>query len=92
MTHVFIILTIFIVIILILIFFILKNRKYVYDLSDNRLCNYFEIYDIKTFMELIPYSKNKILIDQYLPKHIQIHEIPKKGWGLVTTKAFKNIF
>ena len=68
---------------------ILKKTNYVYDLSFNRKCNFFEIYDIdnlKTFMKKCP---NEIIIDDYLPKWINIMIFPEKGWGLVTKKPFK---
>lgn len=73
----------------VVIFYKCKNTEYIYDLSENTKCNYFQIYDINTFLKSVPYCKNKISIDQYLPKHIQIVNIPEKGWGLVTTKKFK---
>lgn len=82
-------------IIILLIFFsiihlyILKQTNYVYDLSHNRKCNYFEIYDIYNLKKLIKKCPNKLIIDDYLPEWINIETFPKKGWGLVSKKSFK---
>ena len=69
--------------------YILKQTNYVYDLSLNRKCNYFEIYDIDNLKKSLKKCPNEIIIDDYLPKWINIMTFPKKGWGLVTKKPFK---
>jgi hypothetical protein len=79
----------FFVILIIFIFFIIIKTDYVYDLSHNRKCNYFEIYDINKLLSYISVSSNKIMIDEYLPEWIEIKTFPKKGWGLVSKKSFK---
>jgi len=84
----------YITIVLILVFLLLhilllRNTKFVYNLSENRTCNYFEIYNIKEFIQEIRISSNKILIDDFLPENIEIKNFPDKGWGLVSKVIFK---
>lgn len=67
----------------------LKKTNYVYDLSFNRKCNFFEIYDIDNLKKFLKKCPNEIIIDDYLPKWINIMIFPEKGWGLVTKKPFK---
>jgi hypothetical protein len=69
--------------------YILKQTNYVYDLSRNLKCNYFEIYDIYDLKRLLNKCPNKLIIDDYLPKWINIETFPEKGWGLVSKKLFK---
>ena len=85
---------VYITIVLILVFLLLhilllRNTKLVYNLSENRSCNYFEIYNIKEFIQGIHISSNKILIDDFLPENIEIKNFPDKGWGLVSKVIVK---
>ena len=75
--------------IILLQFLLVKNTSYVYDLSHNRTCNYFEIYNINNLKKYIPILSNKIIIDDYLPNGIIIQSFTKKGWGLVSKNSFK---
>jgi hypothetical protein len=69
--------------------FLKSNTDYVYDLSHNRKCNYFEIYDIESLCKMIPICSNEIDVDKYLPDSIGISVFKDKGWGLVSKIAHK---
>jgi hypothetical protein len=72
-----------------IIFLILRTPNYVYDLSQNRSFNYFEIYSAKDLLLKTAECSSKIQIDDFLPAHIRIDTFPDKGWGLVTKVAFR---
>jgi hypothetical protein len=82
----FVLLTVLLIVLLIIFF---KKPNYIYDLSHNRKCNFFEIYDIENLKKSLKKCPNKILIDDWLPEWVNIEMFPDKGWGLVTKKAFK---
>lgn len=63
------------------------NTNYVYDLSKDRTCNFFEIYDVNTLIKKSPACSNKIHIDDFLPENVKIKIFPEKGWGLVSQVA-----
>jgi hypothetical protein len=68
----------------------LKSKAdYVHDLTRNRKCNYFEIYDIDAICKTIPECSNEVHIDKYLPESIGISVFKEKGWGLVSKIACK---
>lgn len=67
---------------------VILNTNYVYDLSENRTCNFFEIYDVNVLIKNLPVCSNKILIDNFLPDTIKIKNFPDKGWGLVSQRSF----
>lgn len=59
-----------------------------HDLSTNRTCNYFEMYDVNALIQKIPICANKILIDDFLPENITIKNFADKGWGLVSQRTY----
>lgn len=69
--------------------FLKSKTDYVYDLTRNRKCNYFEIYDIESIYKTIPICSNEIDIDKYLPESIGISIFKDKGWGLISKIACK---
>lgn len=69
--------------------FLLLRTKYVYDLSNNRTCNYFELYDIDQICKTIPVCSSIINVDDYLPESIKIGVFTDKGWGLVSNIKYK---
>lgn len=77
------------IIILLIWYFAVQKTNYVYDLSENRTFNYFEIYDINDLLLKTKECSNKIQIDNFLPEHITIDKFPDKGWGLVTKIAYR---
>ena len=85
-----IVLMIAILVAIILLHIFLKTQTdYVYDLTRNRKCNYFEIYDIDAICKMIPISSNETDVDKYLPESIGISIFPNKGWGLISKAAYK---
>jgi len=80
----------FIIMCIIVHLFIIYKTNYVYDLTCNRTCNYFEIYNIDDLCNKISVCPIKIQIDDYLPECIKIDVFQDKGWGLVSKKTFKN--
>jgi hypothetical protein len=65
----------------------MRTPNYVYDLSQNRSFNYFEIYSVNDLLLKTEESSSKIQIEDFLPAHIRIDTFPDKGWGLVTKIA-----